>query len=147
MIEMLRQVVNNGTAAGVRSSFQLTADVAGKTGTTQNYTDGWFIGFTPDLVAGAWVGGDLQNLRFRSMEYGQGARSAMPIWAGFMKSSFRDQRWAYMQYRGFDISESTMYQLACEDFTEERPFLFKPLRVLRERQFFKRLFERRRRKP
>jgi len=142
MIEMLRGVVNKGTASGLRSRYGLTADIAGKTGTTQNYTDGWFIGFTPGLVAGAWVGGDLQNVRFRSIEYGQGAYAAMPIWAGFMKSVFRDDQWSTLQQDSFKVSEEILEQLSCEEFREKKPMEFTPIKTIRKKKFFKRLFRR-----
>jgi penicillin-binding protein 1A len=145
MIEILRNVVDHGTAAALRSTYGITADVAGKTGTTQNNTDGWFIGFTPDLVAGARVGGELQQIRFREMRYGQGAFSAMPVWAGFMNSVFSDERYASLRYREFEISEYTESLLDCEDFRESRPFWFGPLKVLREPGFLRRLFRKRRR--
>jgi len=146
MIEMLRGVANEGTAAGLRTKYGITADVAGKTGTTQNNTDGWFIGFTPGLVAGAWVGGDLQNVRFKSITYGQGAYAAMPIWAGFMKRAFRDDQWKYLQKEVFQISDSTHKQMICDDFMEKKPSQFMPIKKLKEKKLFKRLFKRRRRK-
>ncbi|MEN8229256.1 MAG: transglycosylase domain-containing protein [Bacteroidota bacterium] len=142
MIEMLRGVVNEGTAAGLRTKYQITADIAGKTGTTQNYTDGWFIGFTPGLVAGVWIGGDLQNVRFQNMQYGQGAYSAMPVWAGFMKSAFRDDHWSMLKEDTFEISTATQVQLICDDFKEKRPFQFKPFKTLKEKGLFKNLFKR-----
>jgi penicillin-binding protein 1A len=142
MIEMLRGVANRGTASGLRSRYGITADVAGKTGTTQHYTDGWFIGFTPSLVAGAWVGGDLQNLRFKDMQHGQGAATAMPIWAGFMNRAYQDDRWGGLRYETFHISDSTLIKLDCDDFREERPLQFKPFERIRERRFFQRLFKR-----
>ena len=144
MIEMLRSVVNNGTAVGLRTKYGISADIAGKTGTTQNYTDGWFIGFTPGLVAGAWVGGDLQTVRFQTMQYGQGAYSAMPIWSGFMKRAFQDDHWRFLQDEVFDISTAAQNQLMCDDFREQRPFQFKPFRALKERKFLKNLFRRKR---
>ncbi len=142
MIEMLRSVVNDGTASGLRTKYQISADIAGKTGTTQNYTDGWFIGFTPDLVAGVWVGGDLQNVRFQNMQYGQGAYSAMPMWSGFMKSAFQDDHWRKLQEEDFEISAATKNQLMCDDFKEKRPFQFRPFKILKEKKFFKKLFRR-----
>jgi len=146
MIEMLREVVKNGTAAALHKHYGITADVAGKTGTTQNYTDGWFIGFTPKLVAGAWVGGDLQNVRFQSIQYGQGAYSAMPIWSGFMNRTFADEDWGSLQNDTFEISESSKNLLACEDFREKKPFEFKPFKALKEKKPFKNLFKRKRKR-
>lgn len=144
MIEMLRGVVNEGTAAGLRTRYGITADIAGKTGTTQNYTDGWFIGFTPGMVAGAWVGGDLQNVRFQTIQYGQGAYSAMPIWAGFMKNTLQNENWKVFRDDTFAISTSIREQLICDDFREKRPFQFKPFQKLKEKRPFKNLFKRKR---
>ena len=87
---MLRNVVNNGTAVRLRYRFKLPGDMIGKTGTTQNYSDGWFMGATPDLVAGSWVGCDDRYIRFRSMENGQGASTALPIWAKFFQKVYAD---------------------------------------------------------
>jgi penicillin-binding protein 1A len=142
MIEILRDVVNHGTANALRNEHRIIADVAGKTGTTQNHTDGWFIGFSPGLVAGVWVGGDLQNLHFRSMEYGQGSVMAMPIWANFMKRTFGDDAWKYLQDEEFEISESIKDLLACDDFRERKPFQFRPFKKLKEKSLLKRLFKR-----
>jgi len=140
MIEMLRAVVNDGTASGLRSKYRMEADIAGKTGTTQNYTDGWFIGFTPGLVTGVWVGGDLQNVRFKTMQYGQGAYAAMPIWAGFMKSAFRDDHWRMLQEESFEISSATQELLLCDDFLEKKPREFHPIETLKKKRIFRRLF-------
>ncbi len=142
MVEMLRGVVNDGTAVGLRMKYRILADIAGKTGTTQNYTDGWFIGFTPTLVAGAWVGGDLQNIRFKNMAYGQGAYTAMPIWAGFMKSTYKDAHWSTLKNDTFEISTSTKELLMCDDFSEKKPRQFKPIKRLKEKRIFKNLFRR-----
>ena len=84
---MLQDVVNYGTGAGVRRYFQYPC--AGKTGTTQAYSDAWFVGFTPKLVASVWVGFDDHRVKFTS-SYGQGARAAMPIWAMFMENSYKE---------------------------------------------------------
>jgi len=144
MVEMLKGVVNDGTAAGLRMKYRIPGDIAGKTGTTQNYTDGWFIGFTPDLVAGAWVGGDLQNVRFQNMRYGQGAYTAMPIWAAFMKSAFQDDHWSKLQNDTFLISTNTQELLLCDDFSEKKPRQFRPIKKLKEKRIFKNLFKRKR---
>ncbi len=87
---MLRNVVLGGTAVRIRYRFHLMNDILGKTGTTQNYSDGWFIGCTPDLIAGSWVGCDDRYIRFRSMENGQGATTALPIWAYFFQKVYTD---------------------------------------------------------
>lgn len=87
ILHMLRRVVNEGTAASLRSRFGLSNDIAGKTGTTQSNTDGWFMAITPKLVVGVWVGADDARIRFRSTALGQGARTALPIVGDFLKSA------------------------------------------------------------
>jgi penicillin-binding protein 1A len=87
MVDMMSDVVNYGTGTGVRQYFQYPA--AGKTGTTQKFSDAWFVGFTPDLVAGAWVGFDDHRVKFTNW-YGQGARAALPIWAMFMEGAYKE---------------------------------------------------------
>lgn len=91
ILHMLRRVVNEGTAAGLRSRFGLTNDIAGKTGTTQSNTDGWFIAITPKLVIGTWVGADDPRIRFRSTALGQGARTALPITGDFLRLANQDE--------------------------------------------------------
>ena len=86
MVSMLEDVVNYGTGAGIRRFFQYPA--AGKTGTTQNFSDAWYVGFTPQLVAGVWVGFDDHRVKFTS-SYGQGARAAAPIWGRFMEGTYK----------------------------------------------------------
>jgi penicillin-binding protein 1A len=84
--DMMQDVVNYGTGAGLRRYFQYPA--AGKTGTTQDYADAWFVGFTPQLVAGAWVGFDDHRVKFTNW-YGQGAKAALPIWGNFMEGVYK----------------------------------------------------------
>jgi penicillin-binding protein 1A len=85
MVELLRGVVQHGTGVRLRYKYKLPGDIIGKTGTTQNYSDGWFMGCTPHLVAGSWTGCDDRYIRFRSMANGQGASSALPVWAYFFQ--------------------------------------------------------------
>jgi penicillin-binding protein 1A len=87
MESMMSDVVNYGTGAGVRKYYQYPA--AGKTGTTQNFSDAWFVGYTPELVAGCWVGFDDHRVKFTDW-YGQGARAALPIWAMFMQGTYKE---------------------------------------------------------
>ncbi len=91
ILHMLKRVVNEGTAAGLRSRFGLNNDIAGKTGTTQSNTDGWFMAITPRLVIGTWVGADDPRIRFRSTALGQGARTALPITGDFLRSANQDE--------------------------------------------------------
>lgn len=96
LVDVMRGVVDRGTGAGIRSTFGIRADVAGKTGTTQDNTDGWFILMHPQLVAGAWVGFNDNRITMQSDYWGQGAHSALPIVGDFFQQSLRgrviDQR-------------------------------------------------------
>lgn len=80
-----------GTALGISREFRMDNEIGAKTGTTQNASDGWFIGVTKDLAAGAWTGGDERSIRFRNWYEGQGARTAMPIWNEFMTKVYADE--------------------------------------------------------
>lgn len=86
MTQMLQSVTQYGTASRIRWKYNLLNALAGKTGTSQHHADGWFIGYIPNLVAGAWVGGDSPLVRFRNYQNGQGAATALPVWALFMKN-------------------------------------------------------------
>ncbi|MFB9863834.1 penicillin-binding protein 1A [Rufibacter immobilis] len=90
---MLENVINEGTGRRLRHQYRLTMDIAGKTGTTQSHADGWFIGFTHDLVAGAWVGGEDRRIRFRDLEQGGGANTALPIWGNFFQRLQKDREY------------------------------------------------------
>lgn len=103
MITMLRAVINEGTGRRLRSKYGLTADICGKTGTTNENSDGWFMGFTPRLVAGCWVGGDERTIHFNTTANGQGAAAALPVWALFMKKVYADTSLGYSQDETFDI--------------------------------------------
>ena len=103
ILSMLLNVVNEGTAHRVRSRFGLTAQMGGKTGTTNYNADGWFMGFTPELVAGTWVGGDERFIHFNTMAYGQGASMALPIYGRFMRKVYNDPSLKYSQSKQFDF--------------------------------------------
>ncbi|MFZ4549501.1 MAG: penicillin-binding transpeptidase domain-containing protein, partial [Bacteroidales bacterium] len=92
MIGLMKGVVESGTGSRLRGKYALTNPIAGKTGTTQSNSDGWFMGLTPDLVTGVWVGGDDRSIRFRTTTLGQGANMALPIWALFMKRIYNDNQ-------------------------------------------------------
>jgi len=92
MCNMLMGVVNGGTGSRLRHTYNLTNPIGGKTGTTQNHSDGWFIGITPDLVTGVWAGGELRSIRFSNMALGQGASMALPIYGMFMQKVYADKR-------------------------------------------------------
>ncbi|NNF01951.1 MAG: PBP1A family penicillin-binding protein [Bacteroidia bacterium] len=91
MLQLLRGVVDNGTGKRVRFRYKIENEVAGKTGTTQNNSDGWFMGITPELVAGTWVGCQDRSVHFRTTDLGQGANMALPIWGLFMQKVYADE--------------------------------------------------------
>ena len=104
MLVMLRAVINEGTGGRVRR-YGITADMGGKTGTTNDNSDAWFMGFTPSLVSGCWVGGDERDIHFGRMTYGQGAAAALPIWAMYMKKVYDDPTLGYDQQEKFKLPE------------------------------------------
>ena len=104
MLVMLRAVINEGTGGRVRR-YGITADMGGKTGTTNDNSDAWFMGFPPSLVSGCWVGGDERDIHFGRMTYGQGAAAALPIWAMYMKKVYDDPTLGYDQQERFKLPE------------------------------------------
>jgi len=92
MIQLMRGVVDGGTGSRLRFRHKLTNQIAGKTGTTQQNADGWFMGLTPELVAGVWVGGEDRSIHFNSMVEGQGASMALPIWGRFFSLIYADPK-------------------------------------------------------
>jgi penicillin-binding protein 1A len=117
MENMMASVVNgevnlntgkkSGTGMAIRGRYNLPGAIAGKTGTTQNNSDGWFIGFTPQLVSGAWVGCEDPDVHFRSTANGQGAALGLPIWATYMQKVYADKTLRYKPVGGFAAADST----------------------------------------
>ena len=105
MLEMLRAVMNGGTGSRMRYKYNIECDMGGKTGTTNRNADAWFMGFTPSLVSGCWVGGEDRDIHFDSMRMGQGANMALPVWAYYMKKVFADRSLGYDPNEKFDIPE------------------------------------------
>lgn len=103
MVSMLMNVINSGTGASLRSKYGISAEMGGKTGTTNSNSDAWFVGFTPDLVTGVWVGGEERTIRFSSMAYGQGARAALPIYGLYMQKVYADPKLPYKQDAKFKM--------------------------------------------
>ncbi len=91
MVNLMEGVVSSGTGVRLRYKYNLNTAIAGKTGTTQNNSDGWFMGLTPELVAGAWVGGEDRSVHFDNTSEGQGAAMALPIWAYFFQRVYADK--------------------------------------------------------
>jgi penicillin-binding protein 1A len=90
MLNLMQGVVETGTGRRLRYFYGLNNEIAGKTGTTQNQSDGWFMGLTPQLTTGVWVGAEERSVHFRTIEMGQGARLALPIWGIYMKKVYAD---------------------------------------------------------
>lgn len=105
IISVLFDVVDKGTGRGLRSSYGISAQMGGKTGTTNGNSDAWFMGFTPDLVTGVWVGGEERSIRFNSMAYGQGAKAALPIYGLYMKKVYADPKLPYRQDAKFQFPD------------------------------------------
>ncbi len=103
MLYMLKAVVDGGTAGRLRFRYGLTGELGGKTGTTNNNSDAWFMGLTPTLVSGVWVGGDDRDIHFDSMAMGQGATMALPVFALYMQKLYKDKRLGYNQDAVFDM--------------------------------------------
>lgn len=104
MIDMMRGVIDHGTGSRVRS-MGLSGPIAGKTGTTNNNSDAWFIGYTPDLVTACWVGGEDRDIHLNNGALGQGAAAALPIWAAYMKKVFDNKALGYDPNKPFDLGE------------------------------------------
>jgi penicillin-binding protein 1A len=114
MIKMMRSVANSGTAARVRWEYNITNDIAGKTGTSQNQSDGWFIGLTPDLVTGVWVGAGNPSVHFKSLDSGQGSSTALPIWGNYMKQIYNDgHHEVWRQAKFANLPDSVLAKLQC----------------------------------
>ncbi|MDD3196157.1 MAG: transglycosylase domain-containing protein [Paludibacter sp.] len=117
MIYMLRSVVDGGTGGRIRSRHGLTMPMGGKTGTTNNNSDGWFMGFTPSLVSGVWVGGEDRSIHFDGIAEGQGASMALPIWGIYMKKVLSDPTLGYSATEQFDVPSSFNVNEGCEENT------------------------------
>ncbi|MEJ1223931.1 transglycosylase domain-containing protein [Sediminicola sp. 1XM1-17] len=128
MLELMKATVDKGTAARIRSRYNLPNAIAGKTGTTQNNKDAWFVGITPKLVSVTWVGLDTYEIGFKSTSLGQGANAALPIFALWLQKLNREKQFnAITKARFEDPSPSVLDQLDCEPIKRDG--------------FFKRLFK------
>lgn len=114
VINMMEAVVDEGTGRGIRTIYKIPGEFAGKTGTTQNNSDGWFIGLTPELVTGCWVGADDPRVHFRTTTYGQGAYMALPIVGKFFHKTYRDNKFEYLKYSTFPNPEPELLAMLNE---------------------------------
>ena len=120
MLELMKGVVQSGT--GVRLNYkyhlnQYSTAIAGKTGTTQNNSDCWFVGITPKLATAVWTGGELRSIHFRNMTYGQGAAMALPIFGLYMEKIYKDPNIKF--YRGDFERPNIPIELDCANFQQE----------------------------
>ena len=128
ILQMMKNVVNEGTASKLRWKHKIKNDIAGKTGTTQNNSDGWFIGVSPKLVVGVWVGADNPGIRFRSTSLGQGSSTALPVFAKFFENINTDSTYKDISEAKFPPpSQKVRVMLDCADFIEDKPSLFERL--------------------
>jgi len=115
MLEFMKETINTGTAQRLRSQYQFNNDLAGKTGTTQDNKDGWFVAIMPKLVTITWVGNDNQQIGFSNTSIGQGANSALPIFANYLQQLNKDSKYTSIASAKFETpSEEVLESLICE---------------------------------
>lgn len=127
-VRLMQGVVDYGTGGRLRSQYKLTFPLAGKTGTTDNHSDGWFVGYTPMLTCGVWVGNEDRAAHFRTITLGQGARMAMPVFALFMQKCYNDPNLPYSKVvenkgHGYDFPRPAAFtgdQNGCNEQSRER---------------------------
>jgi len=118
MTILMRGVVDAGSGGRLRWSPDyggFKGQIAGKTGTTQNHSDGWFIGVTPQLVSGAWTGAELRSIHFEDLQSGQGARMALPIWGYYMRKVYADRSLPYRDQVDFERPANFSVNINCDD--------------------------------
>lgn len=115
LTNMLMNVVNKGTAHELRDVYGLGGTIAGKTGTTQNHVDGWFMGYTSGMLAGVWVGADNPAIHFTGMNQGRGSATAMPIWAGLYKKISNDKELSYLVRKSFPFENNVDCEMYKDD--------------------------------
>ncbi|MEM6378421.1 MAG: penicillin-binding transpeptidase domain-containing protein, partial [Bacteroidota bacterium] len=122
MVNMLQTVVDSGTARKLRYRYGIYGKVAGKTGTTQDQSDGWFMGFTPNLAVGVWVGAELPSVHFRTLYRGQGGNTALPIAGAFLQKTYKDRKYRKWRNATFPpMVDSLSFMLDCPHYLEEIP--------------------------
>ncbi len=120
MLKLLEGVVESGTGIRLRYKYGFNNPIAGKTGTTQNQSDGWFMGITPDLTSGVWVGAEDRSVHFRTITLGQGANMALPIWALYMKKVYEDPSLGISMGEFDKPLRDVMIEFDCEKYDRER---------------------------
>lgn len=116
---MMEAAVNEGTGRGIRTIYKIPGEFAGKTGTTQNQSDGWFVGITPHLVTGCWVGAEEPGIHFRTITYGQGSYMALPIVGKFFHKLYGDPRYSNLQNTQFpELNDQLLADLSIPHYRE-----------------------------
>ena len=121
MINLLEAVVNEGTGIRLRFRYDFKGRMAGKTGTTQGFSDGWFMGIVPQLVGGAWTGGEDRGIRFNRITEGQGANMALPIWALFLQKVYEDGSLGITEEDVFEAPPGFDINLDCDRVFRSTP--------------------------
>jgi penicillin-binding protein 1A len=119
MLNLMEGVTDFGTAHRLQFKYNITAQIAAKTGTTQHHSDGWFIGITPKLVAGGWVGAEDRSVHFDRMSMGQGATMALPIYAFFMKKIYADKSLGIFETDVFEAPPDMTPIPNCREYAEQ----------------------------
>lgn len=122
MTAMLEKVINDGTGRSLRANYRVKQDLAGKTGTSQNYSDAWFVAYNPNLVAATWVGGIYPIIRFRTGKYGSSSRQALPLVANFYQSVESDRSLQQFQAPFPALPDNLVEDLNCLDYREKNFF-------------------------
>ena len=119
MANLMQGVVNAGTGSRLRGTYALRGEIAGKTGTTNDNSDGWFIGYTPSLTAGVWVGAEDRQVHFQSLALGGGSNMALPIWGIFMKKVLKDGTLGISEADKFQAPAGMVLDLSCSGGDED----------------------------
>ncbi len=123
---MLQHVVERGTASSLSKNFRFSGNVAGKTGTTQDHADGWFVGYTPNIVFASWVGAEYPAVHFNDLAYGQGAATALPIAGYFLDQLYKHHpNTKYLADFNYSMIDTSAYD--CRDYRDEAPGFFERL--------------------
>jgi penicillin-binding protein 1A len=114
-------VIKEGTGRRMRWKYQIMNQIGGKTGTTQNHSDGWFMGVTPSLVVGVWTGWEERSIRFESLSLGAGSNMALPICGLFLQKVYEDESFGILATEEFESPLEFNIELDCEKYERENP--------------------------
>ena len=123
MTNMLEAVIEDGTGSNIRDKFDIENDIAGKTGTTQDHADAWFMCFTPNIVCGAWSGAEIPKVHFRTLDYGQGAKAALPMCGAFLSKLYADPKFKKMAQAKFPEPKPEIEgMINCDTYVRDSSF-------------------------